>query len=249
MTPDQFDERLTAYALADPGLTPAERDAITLLLTTEPAARQAVAEIQTLAGVLTAGLAAEQPTTPAVPLTLAPKRSRRRWAIAAAAVAAMLLVGAGVLAVVPLTQAEREREVATRELDAIESVKAKDTTGIDIPKAGEPSANPDAIGSGNIDAGAAGVPGGPQPLRPTDHVIAPGSGIYGNGGGAAATLPGFGRGGDPGGIPGWGLNPGVPGATPPGAPGKADPFGPGTPAAGAPDPSGGVPGLKSADKV
>jgi Ca-activated chloride channel homolog len=97
MTPE---ERLTAYALNDPGLTAADRGEIETRLAADPAAQRAVAETRKVAEWLTAGLTAEQATTPAgefvtVPV-IAPNPRRGRWTMWAVAAAVLLAFAGGV---------------------------------------------------------------------------------------------------------------------------------------------------------
>jgi len=63
MTTEERESRLTAYALNDPGLSPAARREIETQLASDPAARRAVEEMRQIGQLLTAGLAAEQAAT------------------------------------------------------------------------------------------------------------------------------------------------------------------------------------------
>ena len=72
------EDRLTAYALNDPGLTPEERAAIDTHLAADPAARQAVEETRRLGALLTTSLTREQVTLTA-DVAPTPAKRPRRW--------------------------------------------------------------------------------------------------------------------------------------------------------------------------
>ncbi|HJZ90629.1 MAG TPA: hypothetical protein VKE40_07120, partial [Gemmataceae bacterium] len=100
MTTEERDARLTAYALNDPGVTPAARQEIEAMLANDPAARQAVEETRRLAQVLTAALAAEQAAMPAesavtIPATKPVERNGRSWTKYIVAAAAVLVAFGG----------------------------------------------------------------------------------------------------------------------------------------------------------
>src|SRR3954471_15239770 len=98
MTADDRAARLTAFALNDPSLTAADRAEIENALATDPAARREVEETKQLAGLLTAGPAADLPPQPpeppvAVPSTRLGRRpARRTGALVLFAVAASILL-------------------------------------------------------------------------------------------------------------------------------------------------------------
>jgi Ca-activated chloride channel family protein len=82
MTPEEREAPLTAYALNDPGLSPAARQEIEARLATDPSARRAVDETRRLARLLTEGLAAELSATrtESVVTIPTPKPTRRTTA-------------------------------------------------------------------------------------------------------------------------------------------------------------------------
>jgi Ca-activated chloride channel homolog len=97
MTTEERESRLTAYALNDPGLSPAARREIETQLASDPAARRAVEETRRIGQFLTQGLAAEQAATKAesvvtIPAPEKPKSVKPAW-WAKHAVAAVLVVG------------------------------------------------------------------------------------------------------------------------------------------------------------
>ena len=118
------EDRLTAYALNDPGLTADERATIELTLSTDPAARHAVEETRRLGALLTTSLTREQVTLTA-DVAATPAKPARRWPAyaggLASGIALTLAVAAGVTTygigtdTKPMTQAapQAEREVAT----------------------------------------------------------------------------------------------------------------------------------------
>ena len=93
------EDRLTAYALNDPGLTADERATIDLHLTTDPTARQAVEETRRLGALLTTSLTREQVTLTA-DVAASPAKPARRWPAyvggLASGIALTLAVAAGV---------------------------------------------------------------------------------------------------------------------------------------------------------
>ena len=94
------EDRLTAYALNDPGLTADERATIELTLTTDPAARQAVEETRQFGALLTTSLTREQLTLTADVSPTTPAKPARRWPAyvggLASGIALTLAVAAGV---------------------------------------------------------------------------------------------------------------------------------------------------------
>ena len=94
MTIEEREACLTAYALNEPGLSPADRQEVEAMLDSDPAAHRAVEETRQLAQLLTAGLAAEQAAVPSETVvtipsakTKSPKRTQwAKYAVAAAAV-------------------------------------------------------------------------------------------------------------------------------------------------------------------
>lgn len=101
MTADDRDDRLTAYALNDPGLSAADCQEIETQLAADPAARQAVEETRQLARLLTGALAAEQAALPAEPAVTIPAPEKEMptntgWAKRLVAVAAVLAAVGGV---------------------------------------------------------------------------------------------------------------------------------------------------------
>ena len=108
MSAEETEIRLTVYALADPGLTDAERAEVAREVAADPKLQRQVAEVQSLAKLLTAGLAAEVAATPslAVPSSVVPKRQTpNRWL--PAAIALLAVVGVG-LTMLPGVQKQRE---------------------------------------------------------------------------------------------------------------------------------------------
>ena len=95
------EDRLTAYALNDPGLSAAECEAIEATLAADPAAQQAVEETRRLAEVLTASLKCEQAALTA-DVAASPAKPARRWPAyaggLASGIALTLAVAAGVAA-------------------------------------------------------------------------------------------------------------------------------------------------------
>ncbi|QEL17097.1 YfbK domain-containing protein [Limnoglobus roseus] len=97
MTPEDFETKLTAYALNDASLTDAERGEIETRLRTDPAARQLLEETRQLGHLLTKSLAAEvqaaEPSVaPAVASSLARKSKLKRWAITITSLAAVVML-------------------------------------------------------------------------------------------------------------------------------------------------------------
>ena len=126
MTAEDRDARLTAYALDEPGLTPAARQEIETLLAADPAARRAVDETRQLARLLTAGLTAEQAALPAEPAVVIPSpertmRTNKYWAKPLVAAAAVLIAVGGTYLVVAKWNKDRNEH--------FQSVAAKATPG------------------------------------------------------------------------------------------------------------------------
>ena len=100
MTAEERESRLTAYALNDPGLTPAARREIETQLASDPAARSAVEETQRLGQLLTQGLAAEQSATKTESVVTIPAAKPQtakpaRWGKYAVAAALVVMVFGG----------------------------------------------------------------------------------------------------------------------------------------------------------
>lgn len=101
MTSDDRETRLTAYALGDPGLAPAQRQEVEALVESDPAARRAVEETRQLARLLTDALAAEQAAIPAeatvtIPAPEKAMSTNNGWLKRLVAVAAVLAAVGGV---------------------------------------------------------------------------------------------------------------------------------------------------------
>jgi Ca-activated chloride channel family protein len=100
MTAEDREARLTAYALGDPGLSPADRREVEAQIAADTAARRAVEETRRLAQLLTAGLAAEQAALPAeaavtIPTPERAMRTHKSWAKAFVAAAAVVIAVGG----------------------------------------------------------------------------------------------------------------------------------------------------------
>src|SRR5436189_253308 len=118
MTIEQYEAKLTAYALDDPSITAEDRIALDAALARDPSAQAFVDETKRVAAMLTTGLAVEL-ETPArsaneaivTPASLAlrageeKKATRRGWTI----IAASLLIAAGATAFVVGSQ-QRNRQ-------------------------------------------------------------------------------------------------------------------------------------------
>ena len=129
------EDRLTAYALNDPGLTAAERTVIEEHLTADPAARQAVEETRQLGALLTTSLSREQVTLTA-DVAPTPAKPARRWPAyvggLASGVALTLAVAVGVTTLdvrfdsKPMTQAAAPAAMSEAAPEVLST-----TTGID----------------------------------------------------------------------------------------------------------------------
>lgn len=212
MTLDHRDARLTAYALDDPILTPADRQEVEAAMHADPAVRRAVEETREVARLLTTGLAAEDAKQPAdVPITVPsavvdkPHPKSGRWTTNAVAAAVLLAVFGGLL--VSLNPFRKDQPAAFSYVGGnVKPTAALDSTHRQFTESAPPAPpRPSAPGfGGQGSAGGAGYGGG----------IA--GGVGGGGGGIRGS--GFGGGGI-GGMPAYGGMPG-PGGPVPGYPGK-----------------------------
>jgi Ca-activated chloride channel family protein len=119
MTPDDFELKLTAYALNDPSLTDAERAEIETRLRDDAAARQLLEQTRQLGHLLTKSLAAEeQPAAasvaPAVAASLAKPRAVNRWAITLASLAAVVMLAVFANQQFAPRESRTERETAAK---------------------------------------------------------------------------------------------------------------------------------------
>ena len=128
-----IEERLTAYALNDAGLTTEERAEIERHLAEDDAARAGVEATREMAGLLAQGLAAEQaalPVEPPVITPLAKPKAGRAWA--KYAVAATLLLAVGAMGYVGWKQVDREREQAfAKSVDGLQQAMRASEMGRD----------------------------------------------------------------------------------------------------------------------
>jgi Ca-activated chloride channel family protein len=252
MTADDREVRLTAYALGDPGLSPADRRDVETLLTADPTAARAVEETRRLAHLLTSGLAAEQAALPVEPAVTIPApertmRTSKSWARPVVAAAAMLIAAGGLYLGWTAWKPKPQREFAQANADRAPGpvTAGSPTAGTvygQVDYDGRAVHAPDALKTGDKGAGAPGEAAAQRLQAELDQNKSERDGLV------APTKKEPGRpafGGRPAdGPPGLGMPPGAPGPvgqTPPGggAPGGPSAGGgyrPGTP--GAPEGEG-----------
>jgi Ca-activated chloride channel homolog len=245
MTADDREARLTAYALGDSGLSPADRREVEILLAADPAAARALEETRRLAHLLISGLAAEQaalPVEPAVTIP-APERSMRTsksWARPVVAAAAVLIAAGGLYLGWTAWKPKGDREFAQANADMARPGAGPaqydqvdyDGRAVRAPDALKPTGDKGAGSAAQYEAGAKDdktatavmqtpplAPTKTGPGRPADGARPVEGAPRGPGVPGPAAGSGAPGGGDPGGpFAGGGTRPGMPrppGGTPP----------------------------------
>lgn len=170
MTIEQYEAKLTAYALDDPSITAEDRQSLDAALARDPSAKAFVDETRRVAAMLTTGLAAELETPVrsagdaiVTPASLAlrageeKKTARRGWTI----IAASFLIAAGATAFVVGSQ-RQTREFSQAKYDAWKSASEQQTTAaLDSNKTTGFGGGIGGIGGGGIGGiGGGGMNGG-----------------------------------------------------------------------------------------